>query len=1694
MTLRTLFNPHLKVGFATLLSLALIPSNLFSADFTWDGGGGDGLWSNPTNWTADAAFPGLSDRAIFNSAQFGPPTPIKLGGSQSVNHLVFNGNTTTSYTIGEAGDTLTFAGSGGVDTDSNLAADQTIAANITIGDGSQGTFRIDTESTTNKIIFTGDIAVGTGAATAGVQRFEVGDLAGASEGRLVQIDGDLTRGDATRVDFLVGGADLLLNGQVEAGTGNVMRTIIKDGATATVGGTGKFGSGVMEVRNGTLNINTDTQQFDSLIILGDTTAQAGNAFVNIGSNNTLILNTGINYEDRANNSDASVATISGGTIQVTGANRTFVVHDNPDVDPTSAELTITSNFINDGSDRDLAMRAANNEATGGTLLLSGNNSSGGFTVQGGTLILGSDTALDSNDFLNISSRNNAQTAQGTTGTVDINGTNNTITGLTLGAGNTASVTGTNGFVASLTDSLGTGSLTLNNITYNDGTAGKENAAATITDVNLRIGANRTWLINGDITDTSTPDLIISGGTLDDDAAEGVAPTRDISVIGDGTLSLGLTSADNDRFILMNPNTILTDDTFGLGRVFVQQRNNATFSDFDVQLDINGQTINLHENLILGNGATANVAVMSQISVVDSVGTGKIIFNGDSPIPNNPQRQLNNNAGSAGKRNLTSIADVHVHVNGGTMTLGAANTTSSDRIVDSATGLFVDMDFTGKFTTDNFTRTLQKNSNGTLRFTPTETLYGALNITNGNLIVNDLRAIGTGDIQLGNNTNSGALYYTGGAGILTEEFRIGDNNAAETRTGGGSIINNGTGTLKVTGTVGGGVLRFNEARTAVTVGRTLTLGGSSDIEILGSILDNNTAGNGTISVTKTGANTVSLLGKANTYTGNTLVNEGILNINGTNNSNITVASGANLGGEGTTSGNIIFNGPTHTILVDGLNAGALGTTGTGQFDLTAVTGNVTIDLQNKAGAGAFDVIVYGNGTNVGFNDTSKFTVTNAPTSARGAGAGLAFTSTAITYDAGYQAKTWAGTDGTSPTFWDVNTTGNWTGGTDNLFFEGDSVTFGDSGSETNVVVQGNVRVGNMSVTPESPTKDYNISGGNITIDGTMTLGGGDTTTTSGGNDIVISSRIIGDGSVLVADGDTLNDASQNSVTLSGDNAYTGGTVLGEGRLSITNSNALGTGLVTIEATNTAGNQQRDPILDLDANNLNISNDIFVGDNDTKIIRLDNAGATSHSGELSGSLVTSESGDTGFRVDAGRNDVLTVSGKISGNHFFTRSTYKSATFDEQGTVVLANADNDFKGNLVVGAITSVASIGNAGEASHAGAGSQLVLGVNANSNLTNNSNQFGTLLYTGSGDTTDKRVQVGNFWFSNTHTDPGIGGTIRNDGTGALVFTNSQFSQVENNGTATRIQARTLTLAGSYTGGTNQIQGTILDNGVGTFDGNQTVALEIDTDGTWELSGNSGGTNGYSGGTTVTAGTLLVNNTAGSGVGFGNVTVGTAGVSATGTANLGGSGTLLADNTTSRNVANLAARSSVKIEANGIHHAGATIDAGSVGTQTIAGDLSYSDGATIAWDLVSNSVTTPGTDYDQFVVNNGGSVTFNSSLNLEITFGTGVDFGDAFWNSGGGVNEWQIIDGTINATLPTFDPNVTFNTTGASNSQFFKGDAFGLFADNIAGTDTNGGYYLRQLAAIPEPSTFSLLGLGLAGFGWFARRRRNRQAVS
>ena len=81
-------------------------------------------------------------------------------------------------------------------------------------------------------------------------------------------------------------------------------------------------------------------------------------------------------------------------------------------------------------------------------------------------------------------------------------------------------------------------------------------------------------------------------------------------------------------------------------------------------------------------------------------------------------------------------------------------------------------------------------------------------------------LGGDDIQLGANTNSGILEYTGAAETIDNQFRIGDNNTAAGRVGAGSIINNGSGTLTFSNAA------FNRSR-AATEARTLSLDGTSD---------------------------------------------------------------------------------------------------------------------------------------------------------------------------------------------------------------------------------------------------------------------------------------------------------------------------------------------------------------------------------------------------------------------------------------------------------------------------------------------------------------------------------------------------------------------------------------------------------------------------------------------------------------------------------------------------------------------------------------------------------------------------------------------------------------------------------------------------------------------------------------------------
>ena len=116
--------------------------------------------------------------------------------------------------------------------------------------------------------------------------------------------------------------------------------------------------------------------------------------------------------------------------------------------------------------------------------------------------------------------------------------------------------------------------------------------------------------------------------------------------------------------------------------------------------------------------------------------------------------------------------------------------------------------------------------------------------------------------------------------------------------------------------------------------------------------------------------------------------------------------------------------------------------------------------------------------------------------------------------------------------------------------------------------------------------------------------------------------------------------------------------------------------------------------------------------------------------------------------------------------------------------------------------------------------------------------GTLTYTGTGDSTDRQVQIGDRWF-NDGAGYGGGGRIRNNGTGALNFTNSAFN-IQDSETLANMDARTLTLGGSYDGsaGSNRIDGAIINNNAtdGTAGVDPDEVLSVTADGSsWTFSG-------------------------------------------------------------------------------------------------------------------------------------------------------------------------------------------------------------------------------------------------------------------
>jgi fibronectin-binding autotransporter adhesin len=292
---------------------------------------------------------------------------------------------------------------------------------------------------------------------------------------------------------------------------------------------------------------------------------------------------------------------------------------------------------------------------------------------------------------------------------------------------------------------------------------------------------------------------------------------------------------------------------------------------------------------------------------------------------------------------------------------------------------------------------------------------------------------------------------------------------------------------------------------------------------------------------------------------------------------------------------------------------------------------------------------------------------------------------------------------------------------------------------------------------------------------------------------------------------------NTLVLSGTNTYTGNTLAAAGVIQAGSSDAFGSGTVS-----TSGTGGSSGAISLDG--FSFSNLIALG---FRSAGPGAAGALQNPNTTSTSVLDGNVSIGGENYTGG-NGSVTLNGVVSGGVSSNYSFFKQGS----GTWTFANEANTFDGfYYLIGGTTAVTKLANLNEASSLGqpttAGqNQVVFGFNGNGG--------GTLQYIGASASTSDRA------FSLRGATAAASNRIDADGT---------------NGAATLTLTGTLSAgrSGSYTAalggdnaGVNTFSG-VIANGSGT-----SVSLLKDGTTTWALAG----ANTFTGGTTLAAGTLVL----------------------------------------------------------------------------------------------------------------------------------------------------------------------------------------------------------------------------------------------
>ena len=713
-----------------------------------------------------------------------------------------------------------------------------------------------------------------------------------------------------------------------------------------------------------------------------------------------------------------------------------------------------------------------------------------------------------NDVAWVNANNDQAVFGGLAGTVTL-GTGITANALTFNSsgyvitGNTLTLAGTTPTItvgAGLTDTISSilGGGTASLVVAGGGTL-TLSAVNTFTGGTTVNGSTLNLTVGGGSGTVRGPLTINSGSTVNLNAVDALGFTTNVCVstvnINGGTLNN--TTAGNEGFIT---NMVLTGGTISSTGGGAYNFNTG----FGITTNASSTTSLISANMVIRGGSlTFNTAVGSAPGGIDLNVTGVI---------------------SGGANSVTKTGN-------GTMSIGATTTYTGGTTVNGGV-----LNLTaGGGATGVIRGTATVNSGATLRLSTGDALGYATQVTVLNVNSGTVNVNSTANQTFANmNMTLNAGTISGIAGSNIDLFNNGTviNTTAAAAS---SVISIPTLGLRQNDTA------FNIADGAAPV----------DLLVSGNLINNSGANNqGNHNLVKNGNGVMQLTG-ANSYTGTTKVNAGTFALSGAGtlaSPSITVTAGAVFDVSGLSSGSFTLGagqtlqaGRTSAFandVVGNLNsgtglinvagnavAGTLTLGGTGAGNLTLSGGTVNFDLANvtTVGGGINDLVKSANLTLTGTTSiainklngaliSSTYTLFSYTGALVGSAANLTLSGAAggttrqnfaldtvstpgsvlLSVTGNSANLIWAG-DGTTNA-WDIVTTANFTnGGSPDKYFEGDAVTFDDTGSNTPAVLLATT-VSPGVVTFNNTTKDYTLSGAGGIAGGTgLTKNGSGTLT-------------------------------------------------------------------------------------------------------------------------------------------------------------------------------------------------------------------------------------------------------------------------------------------------------------------------------------------------------------------------------------------------------------------------------------------------------------------------------------------------------------------------------------------------------------------------------------------------------------------------